>query len=75
MALNAAKAALKQGKTALFICDMQEKFTKVIYEFDKIATNSSKLVNYSFFIIKCSHAYWILWINCLFNVDKSLQNT
>lgn len=45
MALNAAKAVLKQGKTALFICDMQEKFAKVIYEFDKIATNSSKLVS------------------------------
>ncbi|OXU27784.1 hypothetical protein TSAR_005343 [Trichomalopsis sarcophagae] len=44
MAVNAAKLALKQGKTALFICDMQEKFAKAIYEFDKIVTNSSKLI-------------------------------
>ncbi|XP_058793622.1 isochorismatase domain-containing protein 2-like [Phymastichus coffea] len=44
MALNAAKAALKQGKTALFVCDMQERFAKVIYEFDKITTNSLKLI-------------------------------
>lgn len=50
MALNATKAVLKQGKTALFVCDMQERFTKVIYEFDKIAKNSAKLV--SIFILK-----------------------
>ncbi|CAB0032432.1 unnamed protein product [Trichogramma brassicae] len=44
MAVNAAKAILKQGKTALFICDMQEKFSKIIFEFDKITKNSSKLI-------------------------------
>ncbi|XP_014213471.1 isochorismatase domain-containing protein 2-like [Copidosoma floridanum] len=44
MALNAAKVVLKQGKTALLICDLQDKFAKVIYEFDKIVTNSSKLI-------------------------------
>lgn len=47
MAINAAKAILKQGKTALFICDVQEKFVKAIHEFDKIVQNSSKLVNLS----------------------------
>lgn len=47
MAINAAKAILKQGKTALFICDVQEKFAKAIYEFDKIVQNSTKLVNIS----------------------------
>lgn len=45
MALKASKAVLKQGKTVLFISDMQEKFAKNIYEFDKIAVNISKLVN------------------------------
>jgi len=44
MALNAVKAALKQSKTALLVCDMQDKFAKVIYEFDKIVINSSKLI-------------------------------
>lgn len=47
MAINAAKAVIKQGKTALFICDVQEKFAKAIYEFDKIVQNSTKLVNLS----------------------------
>ncbi|CAL1680738.1 unnamed protein product [Lasius platythorax] len=45
MAINAAKAVIKQGKTALFICDVQEKFAKAIYEFDKIVQNSTKLIN------------------------------
>lgn len=45
--INAAKALLKQGKTALFICDVQEKFAKVIFEFDKIVQNSNRLVNLS----------------------------
>lgn len=44
MAVNATKAMLKQGKTVLFVCDMQERFAKVIYEFDKIVKNSAKLV-------------------------------
>ncbi|XP_072767093.1 isochorismatase domain-containing protein 2 [Anoplolepis gracilipes] len=45
MAINAAKAVLKHGKTALFICDVQEKFVKAIHEFDKIVQNSTKLIN------------------------------
>ena len=44
MALSASKAILKQTKTALLLCDLQQKFVKHIYEFDKIITNSSKLV-------------------------------
>lgn len=45
MAVNAAKAILKQGKTVLLICDVQEKFAKAMYEFGKITQNSVKLVN------------------------------
>lgn len=45
MAINAAKVVLQQGKSALFICDLQESFKKAIFEFDKIIQNSSKLVN------------------------------
>ncbi|XP_015609361.1 isochorismatase domain-containing protein 2 [Cephus cinctus] len=45
MSINAAKAFLYQGKTALLICDVQEKFVKAIFEFDKIVHNSTKLIN------------------------------
>ncbi|XP_046417571.1 isochorismatase domain-containing protein 1-like [Neodiprion virginianus] len=45
MALSATKAILRHGKTALFVCDMQVKFAKAIFEFDKIVANSAKLVN------------------------------
>ncbi|KOX80534.1 Isochorismatase domain-containing protein 2, mitochondrial [Melipona quadrifasciata] len=45
MAINAAKAVLKQGKSVLLICDMQEKFAKAMFEFDKITQNSVKLIN------------------------------
>lgn len=45
MAINAARAVLRQGKTVLLICDIQEKFAKAMFEFDKIVQNSSKLVN------------------------------
>ncbi|XP_051172362.1 isochorismatase domain-containing protein 1-like [Leptopilina boulardi] len=45
MAINAAKAVLKPGKTALFICDVQERFSKAIFQFDKMVSNSSKLVD------------------------------
>ncbi|XP_068980432.1 isochorismatase domain-containing protein 2-like [Bombus flavifrons] len=45
MATNAAKAVLKQGKSVLLICDVQEKFAKVMFEFDKITQNSVKLIN------------------------------
>ncbi|KAI4475732.1 hypothetical protein M0802_015049 [Mischocyttarus mexicanus] len=45
MSVNAAKAILKQGKTVLFICDFQERFSKVMFEFDKVLQNSAKLVN------------------------------
>lgn len=44
MAINAAKAVLKPEKTALFICDVQERFSKAIFQFDKMVSNSSKLV-------------------------------
>lgn len=45
MAINAAKAVLKQGKSVLLICDVQERFAKAMYEFDKITQNSVKLIN------------------------------
>lgn len=45
MAINAAKAVLRQGKCALLICDVQERFAKAMFEFDKIIQNSTKLVN------------------------------
>lgn len=57
MAVNAAKAILKQGKTVLLICDVQEKFAKAMYEFGKITQNSVKLVN-----INKQFAYCI-WFN------------
>lgn len=47
MAINAARAVLKQGKTVLLICDVQDKFVKAMFEFDKIVQNSTKLVNIS----------------------------
>lgn len=50
MAINPAKAILRQGKTALIICDVQEKFTKAIFEFDKMVKNSMKLVNITIYI-------------------------
>ncbi|KAG5325001.1 ISOC2 protein, partial [Pseudoatta argentina] len=45
MATNPAKAILRQGRTALFICDVQEKFAKAIFQFDKIIQNSTKLIS------------------------------
>nr|XP_033331987.1 isochorismatase domain-containing protein 2-like [Megalopta genalis] len=45
MAMNAARAVLKQRQTALLICDVQEKFAKVMFDFDKITVNSTKLIN------------------------------
>ncbi|XP_017893401.1 isochorismatase domain-containing protein 2-like isoform X2 [Ceratina calcarata] len=44
MAINAAKAVLKPGKTVLLICDFQEGFSKVMYEYDKVVQNAAKLV-------------------------------
>ncbi|XP_012285482.1 isochorismatase domain-containing protein 2 [Orussus abietinus] len=44
MSINAAKAVLKPDSVALLICDVQQKFAKVIYEFDKMLCNSTKLV-------------------------------
>ncbi|XP_031832350.1 isochorismatase domain-containing protein 2 [Nomia melanderi] len=44
MAMNAARAVLKQTRTALFICDVQEKIVKAISDFDKISQNSVKLI-------------------------------
>ena len=45
MAINPARAVLRQGKCALLICDMQERFAKAMFEFDKITQNSTKLIN------------------------------
>ncbi|KAK2580387.1 hypothetical protein KPH14_006142 [Odynerus spinipes] len=45
MSINAVRTILKQGKTALFVCDVQEKFAKAMFEFDKVLQNSVKLVN------------------------------
>jgi len=61
MAVNPAKVILRQGKTALFICDVQEKFAKAIFQFDKIIQNSTKLVNSLNYIVllydllECKH--------------------
>ncbi|KZC07117.1 PREDICTED: isochorismatase domain-containing protein 2-like [Dufourea novaeangliae] len=45
MVMNAARAILKQGKSALLICDVQEKFAKAMLEFDKVTQNSVKLID------------------------------
>ncbi|EFN80234.1 isochorismatase domain-containing protein 2 [Harpegnathos saltator] len=45
MAINAARAVLRQGKSALLICDIQESFAKVVKDFDNFVKNSSKMVN------------------------------
>lgn len=45
MAMNAARAILKQGKSVLLICDVQERFAKAMFEFEKIAENAAKLIN------------------------------
>ena len=45
MAISATKAVLNPGKTALLICDVQERFAKAIFAFDNIIHNSAKLVN------------------------------
>lgn len=45
MAINPCKAVLKQSKCALLICDIQERFAKAMFEFDKITQNSTKLIN------------------------------
>lgn len=45
MAINATRAILKQGKSVLLICDVQERFAKAMHEFDKITQNSVKLIN------------------------------
>lgn len=47
MAINAARVVLKQGRTAFFVCDIQESFRKALFEFDKMVQNSSRLVNLS----------------------------
>ncbi|XP_076632703.1 isochorismatase domain-containing protein 2 [Colletes latitarsis] len=43
--MNAAKAILKQGKSVLLICDIQEKLMKAIFESNKVTQNSTKLIN------------------------------
>ena len=45
MAINPARVVLRQGKCALLICDVQERFAKAMFEFDKITQNSTKLIN------------------------------
>lgn len=45
MAINPARAILQRGRTALFLCDVQEKFRKAIFEFDKMVQNSTKLIS------------------------------
>lgn len=51
MAINAAKAILRNGKTVLFICDFQERFAKAMFEFDKVLENSVKLVIFSILFV------------------------
>ncbi|XP_076180866.1 isochorismatase domain-containing protein 2 [Ptiloglossa arizonensis] len=45
MAINATRAILKQSKSALLICDVQEKCANFMYEFNKVTQNSIKLIN------------------------------
>ncbi|XP_076241442.1 isochorismatase domain-containing protein 2 [Calliopsis andreniformis] len=45
MAMNASRAILKPGRSVLLICDVQEKFAKAMFEFDKVTQNSTKLIN------------------------------
>lgn len=45
MAMKAARAVLKPTRTALFICDIQERIIKAIHEFENITQNSARLVN------------------------------
>lgn len=44
MAINTARLMLKQGKTALLVCDIQSKFSKSTYKFDTMVANTAKLV-------------------------------
>lgn len=41
--------SLETSNTALFICDLQEKFSSVILYFDNLIKNTNKLVSFSFF--------------------------
>lgn len=43
-ASTAAVPRLEQGSTALFVCDIQERFTKAIHSFDAMVDASSKLL-------------------------------
>ncbi|XP_032668531.1 isochorismatase domain-containing protein 2-like isoform X2 [Odontomachus brunneus] len=45
MTMNAARAVLNQGKTALLVCDIQEGFAKAMKGFDLFVQNSSRLVS------------------------------
>ncbi|KAI9369611.1 Isochorismatase-like protein [Aspergillus egyptiacus] len=42
--MSLVSRACRIRNPAIFICDMQEKFTKAIYEFPKIANTTSKLL-------------------------------
>lgn len=56
MAMNATRALLRQGKSALLICDIQTAFAKAMKDFDKFVQNSSKLVNI-YFIYQTRYLY------------------
>ncbi|XP_066594978.1 isochorismatase domain-containing protein 2-like [Prorops nasuta] len=45
MAINAARALVKPARTALLICDLQDKFSTAIHEFNSIVQNSIRLMN------------------------------
>ncbi|XP_053995508.1 isochorismatase domain-containing protein 1-like [Hylaeus anthracinus] len=42
--MNAARALLKQGRSALLLCDMQERNARITYDFQRIIQNSAKLI-------------------------------
>lgn len=43
-AATRAIARLDQASTVLFVCDIQERFTKAIYGFDRMVDASAKLL-------------------------------
>ena len=50
MAENGMEKTLKmgkmpEGKTALFMCDLQEKFRPAMFHFSDVVSNAKKLVN------------------------------
>lgn len=52
MSVNTARATIRVGKTALLVCDIQERFAKAICGFNNIVANSARLVSLKFSIFE-----------------------